>query len=107
MDAHRGERREKARSTSTVGDMKAIQLATRRHLRPRPAQLRNPALVVALHAGAQTRGLRADDGMVRDRDAEKFVVYPEGGIGARGTPATARRERRGEMASTSQLHLTR
>jgi polyhydroxybutyrate depolymerase len=61
--------------------MKAITLATRRYFAHVPRRLkRNPALVVALHAGAQTpEGFERMTGWSTIATREKFVVvYPEG-----------------------------
>ena len=61
--------------------MKAIQLGSRRYYAHVPRKLpRNPALVVALHAGAQTpEGFDRMTGWSAIATREKFVVvYPEG-----------------------------
>lgn len=61
--------------------MKTITLGSRRYFAHVPRKLpRNPALVVALHAGAQTpEGLASMTGRNAIATREKFVVvYPEG-----------------------------
>ena len=61
--------------------MKTFTLATRRYFAHVPRRLkRNPALVVALHAGAQTpEGFERMTGWSAIATRDKFVVvYPEG-----------------------------